>query len=82
MIVQRVLHPNSKLAATRLWKNTTLAEEFDVADADVDELYGSLDWLLARQRRIEHQRANNTWPTESMCSTTSPAVRIRGELGC
>ena len=57
MIVQRILHPSSKLAATRLWKNTTLAEEFDVADADVDELYGSLDWLLARQRRIENKLA-------------------------
>ena len=57
MIVQRVLHPSSKLAATRLWKNTTLAEEFDVADADVDELYGFLDWLLARQRRIENKLA-------------------------
>jgi len=57
MIVQRVLHPSSKLAATRLWKNTTLAEELDVADADVDELYESLDWLLTRQRRIENKLA-------------------------
>ncbi len=57
MIVQRVLHPSSKLAATRLWKNTTLAEELDVADADVDELYESLDWLLTRQKRIENKLA-------------------------
>ena len=29
LIVQRILHPCSKLAATRLWKKTTLAEELD-----------------------------------------------------
>ena len=27
MIAQRILHPSSKLAATRLWETTTLAEE-------------------------------------------------------
>lgn len=57
MIVQRILKPSSKLAATRLWKNTTLAEDLDVADAEVQELYGALDWLLARQRRIENKLA-------------------------
>jgi transposase len=57
MVVQRLLHPSSKLAATRLWKRSTLAEEFDVVDADVDELYDALDWLLARQRRIEKKLA-------------------------
>ena len=30
LIVQRVLHPRSKLAATRLWKETTLSEELEV----------------------------------------------------
>jgi len=57
LIVQRILHPSSKLAATRLWKNTTLGEELDVEDADVDEVYKALDWLLARQRRIENKLA-------------------------
>jgi transposase len=57
LIVQRILHPCSKLAATRLWKNTTLAEELDVADADVDEVYHALDWLLDRQKRIENKLA-------------------------
>ena len=57
MIAQRLLYPGSKLATTRLWKNTTLAEELDVVDADVDELYHALDWLLGRQNRIENKLA-------------------------
>ena len=57
MIVQRLLKPSSKLAATRLWKNTTLADELNVADAEVEELYDALDWLLARQKRIENKLA-------------------------
>lgn len=57
MIAQRILHPSSKLAATRLWETTTLAEELGVGDTDVDELYAALDWLLRRQKRIEHKLA-------------------------
>ena len=57
VIAQRILHPSSKLAATRLWKATTLADELNVADADVDEVYDALDWLLARQKRIENKLA-------------------------
>ena len=57
MIAQRILHPSSKLAATRLWETTTLAEELGVGDTDVDELYAALDWLLQRQKRIENKLA-------------------------
>ena len=57
MIAQRILHPSSKLAATRLWTTTTLAEELGVQDANVDELYAALDWLLVRQKRIEKKLA-------------------------
>lgn len=57
LIAQRILHPSSKLAATRLWKSTTLSDELGVADADVDEVYDALDWLLARQKRIENKLA-------------------------
>jgi transposase len=57
MIVERLIHPSSKLAATRLWHTTTLAEELPVADADEDDLYDALDWLLARQKRIEKKLA-------------------------
>ena len=57
MIAQRLIDPCSKLATTRLWHTTTLAEELGVADAGENELYGALDWLLARQRRIEKKLA-------------------------
>lgn len=53
MIVERLIHPASKLATTRLWHTTTLARELDLGDADEDDLYAAMDWLLARQGRIE-----------------------------
>jgi len=57
MIAQRILFPCSKLATTRDWHNTSLAEELHVADADEDELYAALDWLLKRQPAIEAKLA-------------------------
>jgi len=53
MISARLLAPGSKLATTRRWSQSTLAESLGVADADEDELYGAMDWLLTRQERIE-----------------------------
>src|SRR5437667_7956769 len=44
-------------STTRLWHNSTLAEELSVQDAQEDELYQALDWLLARQARIEKRLA-------------------------
>ena len=57
MVVERLLHPASKLATTRLWHTTTLAAELGVGDADEDALYDAMDWLLARQARIEQRLA-------------------------
>ncbi len=57
MIAERLIHPCSKLATTRLWHTTTLAGELGVGDADEDDLYGAMDWLLARQDRIEKKLA-------------------------
>ena len=57
MIVERLIHPCSKLATTRLWSTTTLGDTLGVAAADVDELYDALDWLLARQPHIEQKLA-------------------------
>jgi len=57
MIAGRLLHPCSKLATTRLWHTTTLAEELGVADGDEDDLYEAMDWLLGRQDRIERKLA-------------------------
>jgi transposase len=57
MIVERLVFPSSKLANTRHWHDTTLAEELDVADAAEDQLYEAMDWLLERQSAIEKRLA-------------------------
>jgi transposase len=57
MIAEQLISPCSKLATTRAWHTTTLAEELAVADADEDELYAALDWLHARQGSIEKKLA-------------------------
>ncbi len=57
MIVARVCAPDSKLAMTRWWKDTTLPELLDLDDVDEDDLYEAMDWLLVRQRRIEKKLA-------------------------
>jgi hypothetical protein len=57
MIVQRLIAPVSKLATTRLWHTTTLAEELGVAEASEDDLYAAMDWLGERQERIEKKLA-------------------------
>lgn len=58
MIAERILFPASKLATTRLWQTNTLAEELSVKDADEDELYAALDWLLDRKNSIEKKLAS------------------------
>lgn len=57
VVAARILQPDSKLATTRWWSNTTLPEDLGVSDADEDELYTSMDWLLDRQERIEKKLA-------------------------
>src|SRR5512144_1045700 len=57
MIAERLLFPSSKLANTRHWHSTTLAEELHVADATEDQLYDAMDWLLERQSAIEKKLA-------------------------
>jgi transposase len=57
MIVERLLHPCSKLATTRDWHSTTLAEELGVSDASENDLYEAMDWLLERKLRIEKKLA-------------------------
>jgi hypothetical protein len=57
MIVERLVFPSSKLANTRHWHDSTLAEELDVADATENQLYNAMDWLLQRQSAIEKKLA-------------------------
>ena len=57
MVAARILEPDSKLATTRWWHTTTLPESLGVADANEDDLYAAMDWLLERQERIEKKLA-------------------------
>src|SRR5665647_2951227 len=53
LIIARVCRPASKLATTRWWAGTSLADDLGVADASTDEVYAAMDWLAGRQEAIE-----------------------------
>ena len=57
LIVARVLAPCSKLATARTFGQSTLGAVLGVEGATEDELYGALDWLTARQARVERALA-------------------------
>jgi transposase len=57
MIASRILGPESKLALSRSWANTTLGELLAVEGADEDALYAAMDWLYERQEAIEQRLA-------------------------
>ena len=57
MIASRILCPQSKLALTRDWGNTTLGEQLGIEEADEEALYGAMDWIHERQDAIEKRLA-------------------------
>jgi transposase len=61
MISARILDPASKLATARGLHSDTLhsslGESLSLDSADETELYAAMDWLLARQPRIERELA-------------------------
>ena len=57
MVAARIVAPQTKLATTRWWHTTTLADDFGVADAGEDDLYAAMDWLRQRQDTIEKKLA-------------------------
>lgn len=57
VVVARICEPDSKLAMTRWWQDTTLPELLDLGDVDEDDIYEAMDWLLQRQPRIEKKLA-------------------------
>jgi transposase len=61
MIVARIVSPTSKLATARgigpETLSTSLGATLGLECVDVDELYEAMDWLVARQDRIEAQLA-------------------------
>lgn len=57
MIAARIVAPHTKLATTRWWHTTTLAEDFGVTEANENDLYAAMDWLLSRQEAIQTKLA-------------------------
>ena len=57
MIASRIVAPDTKLATTRWWHTSTLADDFGVADANEDDLYAAMDWLRERQDAIQKKLA-------------------------
>jgi Transposase DDE domain len=57
MVAARIVSPHTKLATTRWWHTTTLAEEYRVLDVDETDLYAAMDWLLERQGPIQKKLA-------------------------
>lgn len=57
MVASRLLTPQSKLATSRGWSDTTLADTLGIGDADEDEMYTAMDWLIERQGHIEKKLA-------------------------
>jgi transposase len=61
MIADRILSPGSKLSCSNglcsATAQNTLADELDLGDVDVHELYDAMDWLLKAQLRIESKLA-------------------------
>ncbi|MGH6782426.1 MAG: IS1634 family transposase, partial [Sphingomonadaceae bacterium] len=86
MIAARILAPHTKLATTRWWHTTTLAEDLGVADATEADLYAAMDWLLERQDAIQAKLAARHLSAGSLVlydlsssyfeGTTCPLARI------
>jgi hypothetical protein len=57
LIISRVLRPASKLSTISWWDDVTLGADLGVAGASTDDAYAAMDWLAARQDRIEKQLA-------------------------
>ena len=57
MIASRIIRPHTRPGTARWWRGTTIPDAFDVEGASADDLYAAMDWLLARQPRIEGKLA-------------------------
>jgi transposase len=66
MVAARILKPQSKLATTRWWSSTTLPDMLGIGDADEDDLYDAMDWLLERQDNIEKKLASRHLEEEGL----------------
>jgi hypothetical protein len=73
LIASRLLEPGSKLATSRSLRPETshhsLGEELQLGALNEDDLYAAMDWLVARQARIEATLARRHLRQGTLCST-------------
>lgn len=95
LIVSRVVAPQSKLSTMRWWADTSLGADLEIATAHTDEVYAAMDWLLARQDRIEKKLADrhlepggmalfdlsSTWMEGHCCELTKFGYSRDGKRG-
>jgi transposase len=79
MVAARIVEPDSKLATTRWWDNTTLPEDLGVDDADEDELYAAMDWVLDRQEKIEKKLARRHLSEDGLVLYDLSSSYVEGE---
>jgi hypothetical protein len=95
LIVSRVVAPQSKLSTIRWWADTSLGADLEITGAHTDEVYAAMDWLLARQDRIEKTLAgrhlapggmalfdlSSTWMEGHCCELTKFGYSRDGKRG-
>jgi Transposase DDE domain len=57
MICQLLIAPASKLSMSRRFRQSTLSDELSLGEVTEAELLDAMDWLLARQQRLEQTLA-------------------------
>src|SRR5665811_2106953 len=78
LVAGRLIAPASKLATAALLGQTTLGAACRVEGADENELYGALDWLLARQARVERSLAARHLERGSLVLYDLTSVYVEG----
>jgi hypothetical protein len=80
LIAQRLIKPASKLASTRAWRTTTLAQELGLpVGVGEDDAYRAMDWLAARKERIEAKLARRHLRSGSLVRFDLSSTYVEGE---
>ena len=82
MIVERIIHPGSKLATARGLAEATardsLADTLELGPCDEDDLYEAMDWLLKRQENIEKRLAKRHLKEGTLVMYDLTSVYVEG----
>jgi hypothetical protein len=78
LVAGRLIAPASKLATATQLGVTTLGAACGVEGADENELYGAMDWLLARQARVERSLAARHLGAGSLVLYDLTSVYVEG----